>query len=257
MRVAGTWRLVRARTGRRMRSWVHMWRSSLQVRVITTTTAIGLVTLTLVGAYVSERMRDSLFEGRVDQVLEESARSTQQAQATFDSSTATTGPEVLRLLNDVVTAQASGGTGEREVFLMRAPNQSSPVSVGAAASDKSLLPLVSAHLQIATGRGGQHWQSVAWPVGDDDVEPAVMVGQNVDVPLVGTFQLYFLYSLQSEQDRLDFLQRTLGLATVCRVTSHVMLPSRATRATVASPSVRCRKSSLSCSDCRLYRKNSW
>jgi two-component system, OmpR family, sensor histidine kinase MtrB len=217
MRVAGTWRLVRARTGRRVRSGVHMWRSSLQFRVITTTTAIGLLTLTLVGAYVSERMRDSLFEGRVDQVLEESARSTQQAQATFDSSTATTGPEVLRLLNDVVTAQASSGTGEREVFLMRAPNQTSPVSVGAAASDKSLLPLVSAPMQIATGRGGQHWQSVAWPVGDDDVEPAVMIGQNVDVPLVGTFQLFFLYSLQAEQDRLDFLQRTLGLAALALV----------------------------------------
>src|SRR6478735_2996520 len=121
MRVAGTWRLVRARTGRRARSWVHVWRSSLQFRVISTTTAIGLITLTLVGAYVSERLRDSLFEGRVEQVLEESARSAQRAQATFDSSTATTGPEVSRLLTDVVTAQASVGTGEREVFLKRAP----------------------------------------------------------------------------------------------------------------------------------------
>jgi two-component system sensor histidine kinase MtrB len=193
-----------------------VWRSSLQFRVISTTTAIGLITLTLVGAYVSERLRDSLFEGRVEQVLEESARSTQQAQATFDYSAATTGPDVSKLLNDVVTAQASGGTGEREVFLMRAPHQSSPVSVGAAASDKSLLPLVSTRLQLATEQGGQHWQSVGWPVGED-IEPAVMVGQNVDVPLVGTFQLFFLYSLQAEQERLDFLQRTLALAAIALV----------------------------------------
>ncbi|MEN0129030.1 MAG: MtrAB system histidine kinase MtrB [Brevundimonas sp.] len=195
---------------------MHVWRSSLQFRVISTTTAIGLITLTLVGAYVSERLRDSLFEGRVEQVLEESARSTQQAQATFDYSAATTGPDVSKLLNDVVTAQASGGTGEREVFLMRAPHQSSPVSVGAAASDKSLLPLVSTRLQLATEQGGQHWQSVGWPVGED-IEPAVMVGQNVDVPLVGTFQLFFLYSLQAEQERLDFLQRTLALAAIALV----------------------------------------
>ena len=45
--------------------------------------------------------------------------------------------------------------------------------------------------------------------------------------------------------------------TVCRVTSQVMLPSSTTRATAARPSVRCRKSSRSCSDCRLYRKKSW
>ncbi|MDM7831726.1 MtrAB system histidine kinase MtrB [Cellulomonas edaphi] len=216
MRVAGTWRLLRARTGRRVRSWGHAWRSSLQVRVISTTTAIGLVTLGLVGAYVSERMRDSLFEGRVEQVLEESARSTQQAQATFDFSAATTGSEVSRLLHDVVIAQSSGGSGEREVFLLSAPGQSSPVSVGAAASDRSLDGLVSTELRIATGVGGQHWQSVTWPTALGD-EPAVMIGQNVDVPVVGRFQLFFLYSLQAEQERLDFLQRTLALAGVALV----------------------------------------
>ncbi|HWJ84243.1 MAG TPA: MtrAB system histidine kinase MtrB [Cellulomonas sp.] len=216
MRVAGTWRLVRARVARRVRWGGHAWRSSLQVRVLTTTTAIGLATLAVVGLYVGERMRDGLFDGRVEQVLEESARSTQQAQATFDSSTATQGPEVARLLTDVVTAQSSGGSGEREVFLLRAPGQSSPVSVGAAASDPSLVGLVSTKLQVATAVGGQHWQSVAWPVQVGD-EPAVMVGQNVDVPVAGTFQLFFLYSLQAEQERLDFLQRTLGLAAIVLV----------------------------------------
>ena len=37
------------------------------------------------------------------------------------------------------------------------------------------------------------------------------------MPVDGTYQLFFLYSLQSEQDRLDFLQRTLGLAAVALV----------------------------------------
>jgi len=218
MRVAGTWRLVRARTARRVRSGGHAWRSSLQVRVITTTTAIGLVTLVLVGLYVGERMRDSLFDGRVEQVLEESARSTVQAQATFDFSTATQGPDVSRLLEDVVKAQSSGGSGEREVFLLRSPGQRSTVSVGAAASDFALgrSGIVTKQLQVATAVGGQHWQSVAWPTELGD-EPAVMVGQNVDVPVAGTFQLFFLYSLQAEQERLDFLQRTLALAAVALV----------------------------------------
>ena len=44
-----------------------------------------------------------------------------------------------------------------------------------------------------------------------------MVGQDVTVRGVGTYQLFFLYSLQSEQDRLDFLQRTLLLAAVALV----------------------------------------
>ena len=89
-RARRAWRLIRVRLARRPRAFARSWRSSLQVRVIATTLAIGLATLAVLGVYLSDRMRNGLFTQRVDQVLEESARGTQQAQATFDSSTATT-----------------------------------------------------------------------------------------------------------------------------------------------------------------------
>ncbi|MDQ0373280.1 MtrAB system histidine kinase MtrB [Cellulomonas humilata] len=218
VRVSGAWRLVRARSRRRARSWTRAWRSSLQIRVITSTMAIGLVALTLVGAYVSGRMADGLFNARLDQVLQESARSTLQAQKTFDSSTATTGTDVQRLKGDVAEAQRTGGSDRREVFLLRAPGQQGgDMFIPGAASDQALVPLVSRELRLATAGGGQHWQSVAIPRETGGVSPGVMVGQDVTVPVDGTYQLFFLYSMQSEQDRLDFLQRTLGLAAVALV----------------------------------------
>ena len=110
--------------------------------------AIGLVALAVIGVYVSHRMRDGLFTARVDQVLEESARSTLAAQATFDASTATSGTDVQRLLHDVALAQRAGGSGEREVFLLRAPGQKGGgVSVTGAASDLELVDLVSPELR--------------------------------------------------------------------------------------------------------------
>ncbi|GAA3801911.1 two-component sensor histidine kinase [Cellulomonas soli] len=210
------WRLWRLRIGRRARAVPRAWRSSLQLRTIVSTLALGLVALLVVGWYVGERTRDGLFLARVDQVLDESARSTQEAQDSFDASTAKTGSEVQRLLQGVVEAQRLGGSGDREVFLLRAPGQISPVTAGSAASDASLVDLVSKELKDATAEGGQHWQSVALPVGTADA-PAVVVGQDVDVPVVGTYQLFFLYSLETEQDRLDFLQRTLALAAMVLV----------------------------------------
>ncbi|AEI11652.1 MtrAB system histidine kinase MtrB [Cellulomonas gilvus] len=230
-RLSGTGRLLRARLGRRARRWVHAWRSSLQVRVITSTLAIGLVALVAIGAYVGERMMDGLFSGRVEQLVEESARSTQQAQDTFESSTASSGVEVQRLLTDVATAQAKGGSGDREVFLMRSPRQESPLPVGLAASDLSLVAIVGDDLRAATATGGQHWQSVAWERGGR-VEPAIVVGQDVTVPVVGTYQLFFLYSLQAEQDRLDFLLRTLALAAAALVALLGVMTWMVTRQTV-------------------------
>ncbi|WP_456788035.1 MtrAB system histidine kinase MtrB [Cellulomonas sp. P5_C5] len=218
VRVSGAWRLLRARSRRRARSWTRAWRSSLQIRVITSTLAIGLVALTLVGAYVSARTADGLFETRLHQVLQESARSTLQAQTTFDSSTATTGPDVQRLKRDVALAQRTGGSDRREVFLLRAPGQQGgDMFIPGAASDQALVPLVTRELRLATAGGGQHWQSVAIPRDNGGVSPGVMVGQDVTVPVDGTYQLFFLYSLQAEQNQLDFLQRTLGLAAVALV----------------------------------------
>ncbi len=204
-------RVVRARANRRARGLALAWRTSLQVRVITSTLAIGLVTLLALGLYVGARMRDGLYDGRVQQLLAESARSAIQAQSQFDVSTASTGVEAQRLVSDVAQAQAQGGTGDREVFLMRSPEETSKVSVGFGMSNAAYLNLVSESMRAATAEGGQHWQPVEWQRGDQ-VEPAIVVGQDVEVPVGGTFQLFFLYSLQAEQDRLDFLQRTLGLA---------------------------------------------
>ncbi|MGV8977964.1 MAG: MtrAB system histidine kinase MtrB [Cellulomonas sp.] len=218
-RARRAWRLIRVRLARRPRALARSWRSSLQLRVIATTLAIGLATLAGLGVYLSDRIRNGLFTQRVDQVLDESARGTQQAQATFDSSTATTSTEVQQLINDVVLALSSGGSGDREVFMLRAPGQAMPVLVIPMASDSSLVSLIGPDLRAATQTGkGQRWQSAAWPSatvaesGAPRVEPAVVVGQTVTVPVAGTYELYFLYSLQSEQERLAFLQRMLGIA---------------------------------------------
>ena len=218
-RARRAWRLIRVRLARRPRALARSWRSSLQLRVIATTLAIGLATLAGLGVYLSDRIRNGLFTPRVDQVLEESARGTQQAQATFDSSTATTSTEVQQLINDVVLALSSGGSGDREVFMLRAPGQAMPVLVIPMASDSTLVSLIGPDLRSQTQAGkGQRWQSAAWPSatviqsGAPRVEPAVVVGQTVTVPVAGTYELYFLYSLQSEQERLAFLQRMLALA---------------------------------------------
>jgi two-component system, OmpR family, sensor histidine kinase MtrB len=191
------------------------------VRVIGSTLVIGLLALVVLGGYLSITVRDGLFTQRVDQVLSESARAAAQAQKTFDASTATTAPEVQNLLNDMVGALRSGGSGEREVFMLRTQGQQQAILVTSASTDSTLIGVVSDELRAATALNeGQRWQSTTWPAfgsasGDD--EPAVVVGQVVTVPAAGSYELYILYSLQSEQERLVFLQRVLWIAAVALV----------------------------------------
>lgn len=229
-------RLLAVRSAARLRRLVRGWRGSLQARVITWTLAAGLVALVVLGGYLSISVRDGLFTARVDQVLAESARSAGQAQKTFDASTAATAPEIQQLLNDMVIALRSGGSGEREVFILRTRGQQQPILVTSAASDSTLLQLVSDDLRDATARNeGQRWESVAWPAASSAtgrVEPGVVVGQVVTVPSAGSYELYFLYSLQAEQDRLDFLLGVLGIAGVALVALLVTMTWLVTRQVV-------------------------
>ena len=213
-----------------VRQVVGVWRTSLRVRVLATTLVGGWLALSLIGGFVAVRTRDGLFEARVHQILAESARSTARVQSTFDASSVTTSAEVQQLLYDVTTEQSAASTQQRQVVILRGADDNL-VGPRAVASDVSAAEAVGASLRDAVAGGGQHWQSVALPVGDGTV-PGVVVGQSTTVPGVGDYQVFFVYSLQPEQDRLDFLLRTLGVAAVALVGLLAAMAYVVTRQTV-------------------------
>jgi len=190
----------------------------LQVRVLVSTLVVGLAAIGVVGAFVAVQTRDGLFDARVSQVLTESARATARVQATFGSSTATGSAEVQQLLWDVTAEESVAGTGQRDVVILRGPEQTSALGPLYVASNIDYVDVVSADLREAVASGGQRWQPVALPLpSGTSTVPGVVVGQAATVPVVGDYQVYFVYSLQPEQERLTFLLRTLAVAGVAFV----------------------------------------
>ncbi len=192
-----------------------MWRSSLQVRVITSTLVVGTAALLVLGVYLSDRIRDGLFDRRVAQLLEESARSTRSAQTNLTTGTVPTAAEVQQLFYVLVSALKVGGSGEPDVFLRRSPADSPPLLINDVSTRPELNYLLSPALRAAVlADDSQQWTSVAIPTDDAGVEPGVLVGSIVTVPAAGQYELYFLYSLEPEAQTLDFVQRVLGAAAL-------------------------------------------
>ncbi|WP_372594994.1 MtrAB system histidine kinase MtrB [Actinotalea sp.] len=231
-------RLAALRSARRIRlgtaNAVLVWRSSLQVRVLTSTLVVGILALVGLGVYLSDRIRDGLFDQRVAQLLEESARSTQSAQTTLSTSTAPTAAEVQQLFFDLVPALKVGGSGAPEIFLRRSPVDAPPLLVNDVSSRPELNYLLSADLRAAIlADDTQHWMSVAIPVDEGEgVHPGVLVGSIVTVPAAGQYELYFLYSLESEATTLGFVQRVLGAAAAGLVLLLAAMTWSVTRQTV-------------------------
>lgn len=205
---------VVARVSRRLQALSGAWRTSLRLRVVVATLAVTLASLVLLSAFLSTTIRDGIFDQRVDSLVSESARSIAGAQSTFNSSTASNSTQVQQLLKDTLASLQSGASGERDVFLWRALGSTSPsVSVNDISTDQDLGVAITGELRAAVvaGPGQQHWQSVSIPL-EGGPEPGLVVGSTVDLPVAGGFELYFLYSLQPEQQTLTFIQRVLAVA---------------------------------------------
>lgn len=200
-----------------VRRIVSRWRGSMQLRVVTSALLIGMLALAGIGAYLSDWIRDGLYEQRREQLLEEAARSTEDAQDQLATSPATSGPELDALFNSVVLGLQTAGGGTRDVFLLRSPGGSPLFFVSDRSTAPELTNQIPAELREAVRSSDkQYWVPFGVPRADASggVDPGLFIGSTVEMPTAGTYELYFLYSLEPEQATLSFVQRVLAIASV-------------------------------------------
>jgi len=199
------------------RAIARPFRASVQFRVMFTAISIGLVALIALSAGLSLSIRDGLFSQRVDEILSESERSVSQAQTILNSSTASTATQVQSTLNDLLRSLQSSGTSGREVFLWRSLDNTSSLRLLDQNTSPQLEPLISDEMRTSVVKltTEQHWQSVLIP--GSSPEPGVVVGATLDVPVAGKYEVYFVYSLATQQETLRFLQGIVGIAGIALI----------------------------------------
>ncbi|MFE7406888.1 MtrAB system histidine kinase MtrB [Isoptericola sp. NPDC057559] len=234
-RVRRTWRRWRAWTVSRTRYVVRRWRSSLQLRVVTSGLALGVVAVALLGLYLSVSIRDGLFEQRVDRIERENASMTEQVRTSFSNSPATSTSDLQLLLAQMVKTLDAGASSAQDFLFLNPPDQ--PQRLADTGTQTGLKSIISENLRAATlASDGQVLQSVQIPsefTNSEAPEPGVVVGSTVEVPSIGTYELYAIYSLQSEQQTLSFVQRTLGIGALAILALLGVLTWVVTRQTVA------------------------
>ncbi|WP_350227533.1 hypothetical protein [Paraoerskovia sediminicola] len=99
----------------------------MQLRVVSITLVVGVVSVAVLGAFLSESIRDGLFKERLSAVDAESARSTAQARTQFEAANPQSSSAVQQLLTDMVLSLQSASAGTRDVFLWRPEGETSTV----------------------------------------------------------------------------------------------------------------------------------
>ncbi|WP_454859766.1 MtrAB system histidine kinase MtrB [Promicromonospora soli] len=209
-RVVSRARVVAVRSTRR---GIAQWRASLQLRVVTTALAIGFAAIAVLGLYLSTSVRDGIYDQRLASIDNEAAALTKQVSQNFSETATTSNGELQTLLLDTIaTLGVTSGSTAEEYFLLHELGTTSQVNDVTTRPDVTDV-LISDELREANiaSEDDQMLQAVGIPSRDDPnvVSPGVIVGSTVQASPDAKYEIYYLYSLQPEQETLSFVHRVL------------------------------------------------
>ncbi|WP_022868116.1 MtrAB system histidine kinase MtrB [Schaalia vaccimaxillae] len=193
-------------------------RASLSLRTAMTLVIALMAIMTVFALFVSAQLRSSVFESRRDQVLDDAGVRFSSAQSIFEQSTATTPDQVQEAARQTVESikSSAAGAGAVSVVLLRSQGASSSLRINQIVDAQMDEVITSQMRQAVVSGGSAQWQSVSIPSGADNQEtsPAILVGMQVQLPRAGAHELYIVYSLESDQARVDMFMGVLSFAAV-------------------------------------------
>ncbi|RLK47726.1 MtrAB system histidine kinase MtrB [Microbacterium telephonicum] len=235
-------RAARRALWRDWRSWpdrmVESWRRSLRFRTLTVTLGLTVLTILVALVWMALAIQNDLFDSRVRQAEAAASRATEAAQEKMDAAVVEGDPLVLQNLmtdlRDVVSRQAA--TDMMVVSrISDEPSVLAPQDFDRGGLTAQMIsPELRASVQAAPDQ--QWWQSIGLPGDDGEVVPAVVIGQQLQVPEAGAYELYFGYDLSGEQSTLGFVQVTLwivGLTLVVLIGAIVWIVLRSVTVPIA------------------------
>lgn len=207
-----SWRDWRAWPG----SLATMWRRSLRFRTLVVTVGLSALAVTVACIWMAVSIQSDLFDSRLRHVLGEAQRATSAAQATLDSAAVDSDATQLQnLMNSAQTtiAQQSSSTLFMTSRIDSMPSPLAPQGVYLGGFDEVL---VSEDLRehVRDEPAVRFWQSIALPDPSGGTRPGILVGQQLDVPEVGGYELYIAYDLDAADQTLGFVNGTLWVVGI-------------------------------------------
>ncbi|MGH8894411.1 MAG: MtrAB system histidine kinase MtrB [Actinomycetes bacterium] len=170
----------------------------------------------VLGNILITRVRDGLLDAKRQVSLAEASAGTRTSQEAFDSADRSEGVAVYDVLvPDLVRTLSKGGApeGSRDVVLLRGPDIDAPEAPLGRSSFGADVDAVPDELRAAVQtEAAQLWTYGQVRRSAGQTVPVVVVGAPVVVPEIGSYELYFLFPLDKEQDTLGLVRRALLLA---------------------------------------------
>ncbi|WP_345801921.1 MtrAB system histidine kinase MtrB [Microbacterium sp. AZCO] len=194
----------------------RLWRRSLRFRIVLITLALTAAAVLVACVWMALVIQNDLFDSRRTQVLTDARRATVAAQETLDNAAVQAGDtaQLQSLMNSVraILIQQSS-TDMIAAFRVDRTATQAPQDFTVGGFDETL---VTAGMRAAVRSNSepQWWQSVGLATDEGGTMPGIVVGQQLVLPDVGAYELYFAYDLASADQTLGFIQGILWVVGI-------------------------------------------
>jgi two-component system sensor histidine kinase MtrB len=183
---------------------------------------LGLLVIVLLGSYLYRSISNGLEDDRIRTATTEASRLAAEAQQAFDATDSTEGAAQLgQFSRDLVQQKLAspGADASRQVVFTRSLNNTSPTFVATVCSDEACLPSIPSDLRAAVSDNPRRQQYKLTSISDDSgaAMPAVLVGSQIELPVAGAYDLYFLFPMQREEQTLALITNTFAFGGVALV----------------------------------------
>lgn len=190
--------------------------SSVSARLTALMTLATAVMMVILIVSVTTHVSNGIFQKRLNIVLQDASLRAQSLQSAFDSTVVDSVNGVQDAAYTLISDQrdASAGAGGVGAMLLKDPNETRPLAINEII-DPEQRALITKNLRRAVEqKGGIHWQSVSLKNSQEEKTPGIVVGSRVLLPLVGSYEVYIVYSLAYEQQTVHTVNQVLIFGTV-------------------------------------------
>ena len=214
-----------ARRTRVVGAWLHRrWQNSLQVRVAATTLVVTGVVVLIVGVFIVNQVGDGVLRAKRDAAIRQATLGLTYANTVFFGVDVNTPGDVYKASNELLTAQAAGGSGAGLFSIVVISSGDPAQTIAHDGIPQSLRTVVQQNNQAV--------QYASIEVGSSKTPtPGLIVGAPVQANS-GIVELYYLFPLTAERQTIALLQRTVLLAGLGLVLLVVAIATLVTRQVV-------------------------
>ncbi|MFD4959935.1 MtrAB system histidine kinase MtrB [Microbacterium sp. NPDC058389] len=205
------WRLWRAWPG----NIAALWRRSLRFRTLLVTIGLTVLAVVVACVWMALQIQNDLYTSRQDQVLADAEQARTAAQRTLDAAVQSEAVQMQSVMTLAFTALRDQSSAQMIAAYRIGPpvaNAPQDFSTAEGVIDPLLTPAMRE--QVRNNPQRQIWQPIALPEDDGGTTPGIMVGQQLNIEGVASYELYLAYDLANAPQTLGFVQGTLWIVGI-------------------------------------------